>query len=59
MGNILYVISAMTIYSKTNWFYKIKFLHALFDFDESGAITMDEFVILVSSCVHAVGIMTF
>ena len=49
MGNILYVLSAMIIYSKTNWFYKIRFLHALFDFDESGSITLDEFVILVSS----------
>ena len=45
MGNLLYVISSMILYAKTNWFYKIKFLHGLFDFDESGAISMDEFVI--------------
>jgi hypothetical protein len=51
-------MAGVTVYARTNWFYKIKFLHALFDFDESGSITLDELVILASSIVSAIGIFT-
>jgi Ca2+-binding EF-hand superfamily protein len=56
--NFLFFIAGVTVYARTNWFYKIKFLHALFDFDDSGSITIDELVILASSIVSAIGIFT-
>lgn len=61
--NFLHFVTALTLYAATHWFYKVKcklysVIFAVFDFDESGSITLDEMVIMGSAVFTAACTMT-
>ena len=61
--NFLHFVTALTLYSSTHWFYKVKctpytVIFAVFDFDESGSITIDEMTIMGSAVFCAACVMT-
>lgn len=61
--NFLHFVTALTIYSGTHWYYKVKckrhaVIFAMFDFDESGGITLDELVIMGAAVFTASCAMT-
>jgi Ca2+-binding EF-hand superfamily protein len=61
--NFLHFVTALALYASTHWFYKVKctlytVIFAVFDFDESGSITLDEMVIMGSAVFIAACTMT-
>jgi hypothetical protein len=52
------IIAAMTIYSESNWSGKVRFIYNLFDFDDSGGITMDEMAIMGGCFTRGICIFT-
>lgn len=60
--NFYHFITALTLYSATHWYYKVKctlhtVLFSMFDFDQSGGISFDELVIMGSAVMSAACIM--
>jgi len=62
-ANYYHFVTALTLYSATHWYYKVKcecysVLFSMFDFDQSGGISIDELVIMGSAVLSAACIMT-
>jgi len=56
--NLYELLSALVVLSWANWKSKIRFLACMFDFEETGALTVSELAMLLESTGRGVGLMT-
>jgi Ca2+-binding EF-hand superfamily protein len=51
-------VTALVVYGEVNWSGKVKFIFNMFDFDNSGTITMNEMTMLGSGFAKGICHMT-